>query len=136
MNESGKTGYYIKDAGQVNQPELIAPGGSCAVKVVSFQEKKQQKLKDNLAVFQERFWEWVFAYRWKPCPVCTRVLLSMLGQEDVWSNLCTSCCSYFYFYQVLYVRAIRTVCQRGEKVPSFRELEDWYFEQEPFIEQE
>jgi hypothetical protein len=28
------------------------------------------------------------------------------------------------------VRAIKTVCRRGEKIPTFKELEEWYFQQE------
>jgi hypothetical protein len=123
-------GHHIKVPGSKPRPGYLFQGEVKLMKVISFQEKKRKKLEDNLAAFQENFWEWVFAYRWKPCPNCTRLLMSMLGQEHLWSNLCTSCCSYFYFYQVLYVRAIKTICQRGEKVPSFKELEDWYYQQE------
>ena len=100
------------------------------MKVISLQEKKRKKVEENLNVFQEHFWEWVFAYRWKPCPECTRLFLSMWRQECLWSKLCGVCSSYFYYYQVLYVRAIKTVCERGHKVPTFRELEEWYFKQE------
>ncbi|NMB41059.1 MAG: hypothetical protein GX996_03890 [Firmicutes bacterium] len=100
------------------------------MKVISLQEKKREKIEENLHVFQEHFWEWVFAFRWKPCPECTRLLLKLWRHECLWSNLCGVCSSYFYYYQVLYVKAIKTVCQRGKKVPTFRELEKWYFQQE------
>ena len=97
-------------------------------KVISMVDIKRKKIEENLEFFQERYWEWVFAYRWKPCPQCTRLLLRMWKQENIWSNLCGVCCSYFYYYQVLYVRAIKTVCQRGRKVPTFQELEDRYYQ--------
>ncbi len=99
-------------------------------KVVSFQEKKKRKIEENLHLFQLNFWEWVFAYRWRPCPKCTRLLQLWWGRECLWSGLCGVCCSYYYYYQVLYVRALKTVCQRGEKNPSFRELEAWYYQLE------
>ncbi|MGI5822883.1 MAG: hypothetical protein ACOX6Z_02950 [Dethiobacteria bacterium] len=98
--------------------------------VVNLQERKRKKIEKNLLAFQERFWEWVFTYRWKPCAECTDLLFYLWKQENIWSQLCGTCSSYFYHYQVLYVRAIKTVCQRGKKVPTFQELEDWYFQQE------
>jgi hypothetical protein len=100
------------------------------MKIICFQEKKRKKIEDNLEKFQEHFWKWVFTHRWKPCPKCTTELILLWGEEELWSRLCGVCCSYFYYYQVLYVRALKTVCQRGEKVPTFRELEEWYYEQE------
>ncbi|MGI5875775.1 MAG: hypothetical protein ACOX6X_03025 [Dethiobacteria bacterium] len=100
------------------------------MKIISFQDKKRKKIEDNLERFQEHFWEWVFTHRWKPCPECTSELLLFWGQEHLWSKLCSVCCSYFYYYQVLYVRALKTVCERGRKIPTFQELETWYFEQE------
>ena len=63
------------------------------------------------------------------CPVC-RVLLSMLGQEDVWSNLCTSCCSYFYFTRFFMSGRSGQFAREGES-SFFPGTEDWYFEQEP-----
>lgn len=100
------------------------------MKILNFQEKKKKKIMKNLELFQDHFWDWVFTYRWKPCPECTRLLLQLWKQDCLWSSLCGVCCSYFYYYQVLYVRAIKTVCRRGEKIPTFQELEDWYFGQE------
>ncbi len=100
------------------------------VNVISFQDKKKRKIEENLNLFQVNFWEWVFAYRWRPCHECTRLLQSCWGQEKLWTGLCGVCCSYYYYYQVLYVRALKTVCQRGEKNPTFRELEEWYYQHE------
>jgi len=98
------------------------------VKVFSFMEKKKKKMERNLDHFQDRFWEWVFTCRWNPCPQCTKMIMHLWGQECLWHKLCPSCQSYFYHYQLLYVRAIKGVCNGGEKVPTFRELEEWYFE--------
>ena len=104
------------------------------VNVISFQDKKKRKIEENLNLFQVNFWEWVFAYRWRPCPQCTRLLQSCWGQERLWTGLCGVCCSYYYYYQVLYVRALKTICRRGEKNPTFRELEEWYFQHEKLQE--
>jgi len=107
---------------------LTAKGGrALPLNVFSLQERRKKKIKKNLEIFQDHFWEWIFAYRWKPCRDCTRLLTTHWNKDCLWSQLCGLCCSYFYFYQVLYVRALKTVCSRGEKVPTFRELEDWYF---------
>lgn len=100
------------------------------MKVLSFQEKKKKRIQENLHLFQERFWEWVLTRRWNPCDACAKLLLNMWEEKQLWEGLCGVCSSYFYYYQVLYVRALKTVCQRGEKLPTFEELEEWYFNQE------
>ena len=87
-------------------------------KVISMVDIKRKKIEENLEFFQERYWEWVFAYRWKPCPHDTFVVAHVEAGKYLVQS-CGVCCSYFIITRCSTSGRLKQYAS-GRKVPHFR----------------